>query len=437
MNNQLTAILISIGLYTSCANPVSPTGGPKDIEPPLILTQSIDTTSQKHTTLIHLEFDEYYNIKNEIHYNPQTKKPSKPKITKAQKTAVIEIPKVATSYNFGNSISDLNENNIGVYPTTYIKSDTGQIQLQPQVPLYFEKDKNTLSLETNIDTLYYRSYRIQDTLYLDGLPSTDLNTNLYLDANKNNCYDSTEWFCTKPLDSIVDVFLYPPLKNRLEIDTSNGYAIVISPFYLKPVFIKPIYPGDTFIMSLKQISTWIKTLPSIVINYKKISYPVRTTQVSSIINDDTMVNWESPFPQNLLSNQTNIDTIHTTQKCGIANFSFNDSIMQVNLLIVKKGHVFLHKTINHKNDSIILPVGDYNFIAYSDLNNDGLFNSLLVPDKVYNYFEKISITPRLTNVITIGKTTQQDGNIRGKTNTKLIETLSPQNPVNTPISIPK
>ena len=54
-----------ISLFISCANPIPPTGGPKDLDPPLLLsTNPENKTLNFNQSSIALEFDEYIKEEN-------------------------------------------------------------------------------------------------------------------------------------------------------------------------------------------------------------------------------------------------------------------------------------------------------------------------------------------------------------------------------------
>jgi hypothetical protein len=77
------SILISIIMY-GCANPVSPTGGEKDITPPKIL--NIDSTTK--SGFVSVYFDENIKFQNNIQLNP----------SKSYKKAKVEVE----SYTYSN-----------------------------------------------------------------------------------------------------------------------------------------------------------------------------------------------------------------------------------------------------------------------------------------------------------------------------------------------
>ena len=108
-------------LLTKCASTMTPTGGPKDTIPPVIVfmdpdnfTTNVDTL---HPPKIYVEFDEYVQIKDqqkELFTSPAMKK--KPSVVRRGRGIVVTIkdtlrPNTTYAINFGSSIQDNNESN--------------------------------------------------------------------------------------------------------------------------------------------------------------------------------------------------------------------------------------------------------------------------------------------------------------------------------------
>ena len=102
-----------------CGQPIPPTGGPKDTLPPLI-TSSMPADSSLNFTgnKITLQFNEYISLDNpfeQITYSPLPK--INPQAEGRLKTVTIKIkdtlePNTTYSIDFGESIKDINEDNI-------------------------------------------------------------------------------------------------------------------------------------------------------------------------------------------------------------------------------------------------------------------------------------------------------------------------------------
>ena len=114
-------VLFIVAIFTKCASTMTPTGGPKDTLPPVIVymepdncTTNIDTL---HPPKIYVEFNEYVQIKDqqkELYTSPAMKK--KPSVVRRGRGIVITIkdtlrPNTTYAINFGSSIQDNNESN--------------------------------------------------------------------------------------------------------------------------------------------------------------------------------------------------------------------------------------------------------------------------------------------------------------------------------------
>ena len=102
-----------------CANVVTPSGGPKDTQPPIVLSASPENNSTDFNgKTIHLTFDEFVtlnNPSNNVLISPPLSK--KPTYRTSGKTLIIRFeeplqPNTTYSINFGDAIKDLHEGNV-------------------------------------------------------------------------------------------------------------------------------------------------------------------------------------------------------------------------------------------------------------------------------------------------------------------------------------
>lgn len=119
---RLATLMLFAGAFLSrCASIMTPTGGPKDSLPPVIIALTPDNFSTNRPLTnherIYIEFDEYIQIKDqhkEFFTSPAMKK--KPLITQRGKGIVIQLrdtlePNTTYALNFGGAIRDNNEGN--------------------------------------------------------------------------------------------------------------------------------------------------------------------------------------------------------------------------------------------------------------------------------------------------------------------------------------
>ena len=123
--NNLQKIIFKTLIFTlilgfiRCANVVSPTGGPKDTVPPIVLQATPENQSTNFNNKeIHITFDEYVtlnNPNNNIMISPPMEKTPEYKLS--GKSLIIKFKEplksdVTYSINFGEAIKDLHEGNI-------------------------------------------------------------------------------------------------------------------------------------------------------------------------------------------------------------------------------------------------------------------------------------------------------------------------------------
>jgi hypothetical protein len=156
--------------FIRCANIVSPTGGPKDIVPPVVLLATPENQSSNFNEKeIHLTFDEYVTLNNPnnnilisppLEENPDYKLNGKSLIIKFKETLKNE---TTYSINFGESIKDLHEGNI------------------------FKDYSYVFSTGENIDSLTLEGKLLQA---IDHKPSADYFVMLYCNENDTISLDS-------------------------------------------------------------------------------------------------------------------------------------------------------------------------------------------------------------------------------------------------------
>ena len=119
MTFRAAILFIITALYFSCAQQGSPSGGPKDEDPPMILESSPSNYSTRFDAKkIHITFDEYIvldNVNQELVVSPPMEE--KPEVSLKGKSLIIQFEeelKDSTTYtfNFGSAIKDLHEGNV-------------------------------------------------------------------------------------------------------------------------------------------------------------------------------------------------------------------------------------------------------------------------------------------------------------------------------------
>lgn len=130
----LAALLFGGAFFTRCASVGTPTGGPKDSLPPVIVKATpADFTTRFNGDRILIEFDEYVQLKDlykELYTSPAMKR--KPVATLRGKAVQIQIkddsllPNTTYAIEFGSAVSDNNEGN-PLYGLRYVFSTGDEI----------------------------------------------------------------------------------------------------------------------------------------------------------------------------------------------------------------------------------------------------------------------------------------------------------------------
>ncbi len=120
LSKAAVVMLFFSAFFSRCASILSPTGGPRDSLPPVIVAMTPDNFTTEYDTMdieIYIEFDEFVQIKDqqkEFYTSPAMK--STPTIFTRGRGIVVTIkdtllPNTTYSLNFGSAIRDNNEGN--------------------------------------------------------------------------------------------------------------------------------------------------------------------------------------------------------------------------------------------------------------------------------------------------------------------------------------
>ena len=163
--------------FMRCANVVSPSGGPKDTIPPVVLSAIPENQSTNFQGKeIHITFDEYVTLNNPnsnilisppLEKNPDYKLSGKSLIIKFKEPLKSD---ATYSMSFGEAIKDLHEGNI------------------------FKNYSFVFSTGANIDTLTLEGKLLQA---VDHKPSADYLVMLYLDVNDTISLDSLPYLVVR------------------------------------------------------------------------------------------------------------------------------------------------------------------------------------------------------------------------------------------------
>lgn len=424
MKNSICIISIII-YFSSCANPVGPTGGPKDITPPKIIKTEIDSNqNQQRITFI---FDENIKIKNSITLNPYQKR-SKPSYFKTNKSITIEIDSITSSINFNDAISDVNENNIAQLPFFLIGKDTQTTQLKVQ---WQKGQKKKIQVIGNIDSLYYSARQQSDTFIIEGLPNKTIQLIAFEDANKNDLLDSNE--NVSFINSTPDfrdrlIKIREPLKKEIIYDLIDSTNYIVIGLTLNKIntFDIPIIAvnGDTCIT--KTINQLKQNIP---FNYKirKKSIALDTHQVkqyfNKINNNDTLYYFRPSIGYQIKhktvpANYYKINSLDTffkytrSKKIGIIKIQ-NDSFNNICLKLYQKNVEIETYQIDSGINEIEIPVGQYKYILFKDENHNLILdskdqNGSIINEPIFHYWFETTVHHKLENIITVNYQEKQE-----------------------------
>lgn len=160
-------------VFSSCAQIVSPSGGPKDVSPPFAEKYSPDSArvnfSAKDITISFDEFIQLSDLQKQLVISPPMKTP--PEIKVKGKTLLIEIrdtlqKNTTYSINFGDALRDITENNI-LSNFRYLFSTGNHVDTLSVSGTV--KDAFDMKIEKGILVMLYNTY--EDSVPCKKLPS--------------------------------------------------------------------------------------------------------------------------------------------------------------------------------------------------------------------------------------------------------------------------
>lgn len=378
--------LLAIIAIISCANPVAPTGGPKDKQPPLIIGIQTDTLNQ----ILHIEFNENIRFKNKVVLNPTIKGSAKPNIQTNRRSIDIPIKNYTSQIQLNESVSDVNENNTGKYSDIILNGDSSNKKITLIKPSFYKKIVPVA--HTYIDSYIYNHQIIEDTIIICCLNNIK-KADIFLDQNKNERINANEWYCS---DSISPSFLYPPIKPTLYMDTTHDkhLKIVGEYRYLKTQHLST----DTITIRKEDIPFISDLTEKYKILYQTIDSPiynkVYTFQDSLVLSGITITN--TTFKTSSLT-----DTIPV----GFLNIQ-NTTTQKINIEIYQNEiPIAFLQSDSLQTSSIYLKPNKYYILSYIDYNHNQRFDPT---DVVLQYFKEISIVKDIENQIQVNNDPKTD-----------------------------
>ncbi len=211
-------------LFSSCAQILSPTGGPKDTTPPKVVRYTPDSAAlhfkAKQIRILFNEFVQLKNISNQLIISPPLKHPSDVKVK--GKELIINItdtlePNTTYDFNFGEAIADITESNVlknfqYVFSTgSFIDSLSLKGNVKDALTLSPQKDVLVMLYSTSDDSLplkklpnYFAKTAENGSFKINNIRSGQYKVFALKDANANYKYDSPDENIGF-LDSLLDI----------------------------------------------------------------------------------------------------------------------------------------------------------------------------------------------------------------------------------------
>ena len=405
-------IIISFALFiVSCANPVAPTGGPKDKKPPVIINTIIDSTLNNIT----LYYNENIRFQNKITLIPQ-KKQDKVQVQQNNKSITISLQDYTEHIVIGESIKDLNENNSGNYPIIHLNKDTQLRIKQIKYPTFIKTKIIAQSLK---DSFIYNHQVNNDTVIQCCFETTGKTITITLDENKNGTTDSFEWYSTND-DSLIH--LLEPQRPKIQIKKiDTNYFVITGTDVLRIVpLIKEAYILHEDTLILNHTNTSILGQNYIVNKNTQLTniYPTIFRYQDSIIKRTTPLKYKVNKQQDTLK--------YDTLQVGLLSFKNKLEYPVTITLFEKDIKVYQREISSFDSTSHYLKPAQYYYTIYQDIDTNHILSQ---PDKIITYFKQVAILKDVENHIDIVKNTKNTLNTPKKSSVNIqnIENIQSQN----------
>jgi len=398
--NRFIAISFVL-LIVSCANPVAPTGGPKDKEPPVIINTIIDSTLNNIT----LYYNENIRFQNKITLIPQ-KRQDKVNVQQNNKSITISLQDYTEHIIIGESIKDLNENNIGSYPILHLKKDTQILIKQIKHPTFIKTEVIAQSLK---DSFIYNHQVYNDTVIQCCFETTGKTITITLDENKNGTSDSFEWYSTND-DSLIH--LLEPQRPKIQINQiDTNYLVITGNDVLRIVpLIKEEYilHKDTLILNHTNTSILGKNY---IVN--------KNTQLTNIYPtifryQDSNIKKTTPLKSSVNKQQETLK--YDTLQVGLLSLENKLKHPVTITLFEKDRKVYQREISSFDSTTHYLKPAQYYYAIYQDIDTNHILSE---PDKILTYFKQIAIIKNVENHIDIVKTSKNTLNTPKKSSVNI------------------
>lgn len=360
---QITVIIILYLMY-SCANQTAPTGGPKDEDPPILLSSNPQNSSLNFDEeIIELEFNEYVKLNNpneQIIISPRVDQEYEVKLRKTKVLIEFEqslSPNTTYTINFREAIQDITESNsppdlklsfsTGAYLDSLSISGsvtellTDKVLKDYSILLYDIEDTTTVF---DSPPLYFSKTNNEGFYQLENLRPggfliyaiEDKNKNLYLDM-KSESYGfmrDTIWLDT----AITNLNLSAQYLNaeRLELNSDRQNGTIYELKYNKHITnYEAIYQIDSLGTAYTSFLDETRTTINIYQSFSELDSALLllnlTDSLNNVSSDSVYVKFEETIrePSELKQNIV-LEKIFPTDRIFTSQIEFNKPIISFN-----------------------------------------------------------------------------------------------------------
>lgn len=380
MQSRLIHIISILSvLFSFCAQPVTPTGGDKDNTPPQLLkTIPLNNTTNFQGKIIEFFFDENVTFKTPEKLIVISPVPTvNPRIIKSNKSIKIYfndtlIPRTTYSISLNSTVSDLNENNRGIYDpllfTTGNHIDTnqihGSIQAWDGIKL---KNLKLFCIDTTKTNTTHTALVEEEKFSIYGLDSAIKKIIIFNDENNNNKPDTLEAlsvsFCNpRPTKDSVLFKMYNTTKPVITIlqDSVQSalYGINTRVFTTNNTLSGYSLVKDTLFFKSERLHEFLSLLPQ---QQYKLVY--KKEPLDSLIKYTTnTATTDSSFYINLSFSKS----IKYLNKTSIDLYGFNDTTtIDSGLINLDGNNVYIGPITTSNPQRILIPANNIQFHAFS------------------------------------------------------------------------
>lgn len=394
-------IVLTLVLFSTCANPIPPTGGAKDTTSPIIVSITNKTTANQ--THIKIVFTENISKTGALMVSPKKRYPTmdenKTIVSIKMNALYLTVPSITSSIYLNAFIVDLNEKNKINQPSLLLTTDTGEVNIQ--LIKYGDQDKKKQDhIFIHTDSLEYNSQNHKTHKYqFQGLPSNNHLT-YAIENDNNSTIDVNEgynvFYTSNSCIDTIAVALYPPHKryNNYFRYNDSFYGVIGAPFYAQWLEQSDLFiDHDTLLHCINSSSTIMSNLNiDTFTKVKKTLRPVSNYKIA-IIDRDTFTSSLAYYGFNHNQyhhkySKKSTDTLKTNLDYMSTLEIKSNNIDTIMVQIKNKMYDYILKVNGRDSVKIIIPEGQYQILSWINITSGNNNHYQLLNIDGYNFIEK-------------------------------------------------